>query len=276
MRHVFRFPSILALSVIGQMAFASEGTHISAEQLDALVDRVAEAVAEPQVVTVTETEVVTETVTESVEVPAGAGSLSAGIDGDTAGGCSIPNVHLFGAYATTDGAFTASGRVQHGGNRACRDATSADIALSFNRGPVRVTLGYDQRGVSFVGPANEMAGDYAFFGKMQAPSATIAYAQDMGGIDVSVGYDVPNEAVKVTAAYTLLDRIDLDYDIDSNGFSTLAASMPLVAGFELRAGLTSGLDKVPDPITWESDEGYTPADPSSQSHFYVLAWGVSF
>ena len=70
--------------------------------------RIVAAVAEPKVVTVTETKIVTETVTETVEVPvaAGGGSLSAGIDGDTAGGCSIPNVHLFGDYATTDGVFT--------------------------------------------------------------------------------------------------------------------------------------------------------------------------
>ena len=261
-----------------QMTWATEGTHLTADQLDAVVDRVVEAVAEPQVVTVTETEVATKIVeTEKVvEVPAGSGSLSAGIDGDTAGGCSIPNVHLFGAYATTDGMFEANGRVQHGGNRACRDATSVDIELAFNRGPLRLTLGYDQRGVSFVGPAQEMAGDYVFFGSMQAPTATIAYAADVAGADVAVGYDIPNEAMSVSVGYTVLDRIDLDYDLDSNGFSTLAASMPLVAGFELRAGLTSGLDKVPDPITWESDEGYTPADPVSRSHFYTVAWGVQF
>ena len=261
-----------------QMTWATEGTHISAEQLDSLVDKVADAVAEPKIVTVKETEIRTETVTETVEVevPAGAGSLLAGIDGDTAGGCSIPNVHLFGAYATTDGMFEANGRVQHGGNRACRDATSVDIALVFNRGPLSVTLGYDQRGVSFVGPANEMGGDYVFFGSMQSPSATVAYGFDMGGVDVDLGYDVPNEAAKVTLGYTMLDRIALGYDLDSNGFSTLSAALPLVAGFELRAGLTSGLDQVPDPISWESDEGYTPADPPSQSHFYTLAWGVSF
>ena len=166
--------------------------------------------------------------------------------------------------------------MQHGGNRACRDATSVDIELAFNRGPLRLTLGYDQRGVSFVGPAQEMAGDYVYFGSMQAPTAVIAYTTDMGGADVAFGYDIPNEAMNVTIGYTVLERLGLTYDLDSNGFSTLAASVDLFAGFELRAGLTNGLDKVPDPITWASDEGYTPANPPNKSHFYTVAWGVSF
>ena len=270
--------TLFSVLLAAQMTWASEGTHLTADQLDAVVDRVVEAVAEPQVLTVTETEVVTKIVeTEKVvEVPAGSGTISAGIDGDTAGGCDIPNVHVFGEYATTDGMFTADGRVQHGGNRACRDATSVDISLAFNQGPLRVTLGYDQRGVSFVGPAQEMAGDYVFFGSMQAPSAVVAYAPDMGALDVAVGYDVPNEAVNVEVGYTLMERIELDYEIDSNGFSTIAAAVDLFAGFEFRAGLTSGMDQVPDPISWKSDEGYTPGDPPSQSHFYTIAWGVSF
>ena len=204
------------------------------------------------------------------------GRVSFGATGDNSGGCDIPDIYLSGGYESADGRFEASGRVDNKGNRACRETTSVDLSLRFlPTEHVSVTLGYDQRGVSFVGPDEGLTGDHVYFGAMKAPTATIAWTRSVDGWHIDLGYDVPNEVPKAAVGWRG-DAGEILWDIDGNGFGTVSGRLALAAGFELTAGWTTGLDRVPDPIAWRSDAGLLPAAPPNESWRYAIGWGVTF
>ena len=215
----------------------------------------------------------------------GAEQASFGVSGDTAGGCDLPDVYV--AYERQTEGVDIHGRVRQGGNRACRSATSADIAIERDFGLVSLELGYISRGVSFAGPSVQ-GGDAVFYGSMSAADASANLDFDVAeGLNIEAGYNIVNDGAPRVALnwqnQAHRDKrggIELDADMtrypSSGTFTTLAASWEAVLGdgwgVEFFATYTMGTDNVPDPIRWRSDQGLTPADPPTDAY----AFGFGF
>lgn len=202
-----------------------------------------------------------------------------GIAGDTTGGCDLPDVHV--SYARdvavddeTPPFLTAKGRVRQGGNRACRSATSADIAIQHDFGDISVELGYDLRGVSFSGPSYEGVGDAIFYGSMNAATAVVSYDVDLGGVNGEIGYNIPGEAPRVALSWrhgTLSAEGDVSV-YDAGALATFKGAWTRTFGdqwgVEAFVSYTHGIDNAPDPVTWKSDQGFTPADPPVSTYSF--------
>ena len=231
-------------------------------------------VSEP-VEVVLEVEVVRE-----VEVaPEVAEQVSVGIDGDTAGGCDLPNVYL--SYSRVSDGLVAGGRVKQGGNRACKSATSADIGVERDFGSVSIELGYDLRGMSFVGPSSDGAGDDVFYGSLSAATAVVNYEFDYRGVNIETGYNIPGTAPRMAASWSS-EKHGVSAEIDVTGyengpFSTMKAawnrSFGDQWGVEAFVSFTLGTDNAPDPVTWSSDRGASPLDPPTSTYGYGI--GIS-
>ena len=275
MRHVFRFPSILALSVIGQMAFASEGSHLSAEQLDAVVDRVVEAVAEPQVVEVErEVPVEVEVVREVEVAPVVRRAVAVTFAGDNADGCDIPAVTV--AYEHESDNIDAHGRATTQGNLACDDATSADIQIRTSLDRFALTLGYDRRAVA-VQEVIAGEGRVVRHGASVVETAAIGYA--LGS--ATVGWNVLQESPRIAVEHDFADSVTVEAEAQRYPGTGLVTSVrvswtqELASGFAVTAhvGTTRGLDNVPDGIRWATP---APASPPSQSHSFGIGFARSF
>ena len=275
MRHVFRFPSILALSVIGQMAFASEGTHISAEQLDALVDRVAEAVAEPQVIE-REVEVPVEVPVEVFVpvVPEVRRSVAVTFAGDNADGCDIPTVTV--AYEHESDHIDAHGRATTQGNLACNDATSADIQIRTSLERFALTLGYDRRAIA-VQEVIAGEGRVVRHGASVVETAAIGYAFG----SATVGWNVLQESPRIAVEHDFDRGVTLEAEAQRYPGMGLVSSLrvswthELASGWGVTAhvGTTFGLDNVPDGIRWATP---APASPPDRSESFGFGFERSF
>ena len=293
----FRFPAVLAMAVIGQLAFAesTHQEHIHGDDLEERLDArdaelksmifdvgnalgariggVEAELREKLPLLLERTRRPASVDTPIAPTPAARRTLAVTLAGDNADGCDIPTVTL--AYEHESDMIDAHGRATTQGNLACNDATSADVQIRAALDRVALTLGYDRRAVA-VQEVVAGEGRVVRYGASTVETAAIGYAV---GESVTVGWNVLQEAPRVALEHDFAHGVTVEAEAQRYPATGFVGSFRVSWTHELRegwsvtahVGMTHGLDNVPDGIRWADVSADGPAQPIAELRHRLLA-----